>query len=379
MKKIGLTILLLFLLSITNFGQVINFDTTDKWLAGSGGGLTSYQVDHQYTDTINGFPVSFMGGPALRQTTTAQDGFPGALGTYGWRLQNTDTVEWIVTIGATSINGFSFQVRRWDGSPSPDFDVAFSSDAGNNWTSVGTINNAFLDDSSDWKAFNYPNSITSASNIQIRISANGTTERIMVDDFFFDNPLPVELSSFSASVIGSSIKLNWRTETEQNNYGFEVERKVGSPQSKVGNYEKIGFIEGYGNSNSPKSYSFNDNSISSGILSYRLKQIDNDGSFSYSKTIDLDLGAPKKFELTQNFPNPFNPNTAIRFSLPETGNVKLTVFNLLGQEVAVLVNGLTEAGTHIINFDAEGLNSGVYIYRIESGRFNEVRKMTLIK
>ncbi|HSL89956.1 MAG TPA: T9SS type A sorting domain-containing protein [Ignavibacteriaceae bacterium] len=93
----------------------------------------------------------------------------------------------------------------------------------------------------------------------------------------------------------------------------------------------------------------------------------------------MDLGAPKKFELTQNFPNPFNPNTAIRFSLPETGNVKLTVFNLLGQEVAVLVNGLTEAGTHIINFDAAGLNSGIYIYRIESGSFNEVRKMTLIK
>jgi subtilisin family serine protease len=194
-----------------------------------------------------------------------------------------------------------------------------------------------------------------------------------------DQALPVELSSFSASVIGSSVKLNWRTETEQNNYGFEVERKVGSPQSTVGNYEKIGFVEGYGNSNSPKSYSFTDNSIGSGKISYRLKQIDNDGSFSYSKIIDVDLGAPKKFELTQNFPNPFNPNTAIRFSLPETGNVKLTVFNLLGQEVAVLVNGLTEAGTHIINFDAAGLNSGIYIYRIESGSFNEVRKMTLIK
>jgi hypothetical protein len=198
-------------------------------------------------------------------------------------------------------------------------------------------------------------------------------------DMFDNTPLPVELSSFSASVIGSSVKLNWRTETEQNNYGFEVERKVGSPQSTVGNYEKIGFVEGYGNSNSPKSYSFSDNSISSGKLSYRLKQIDNDGSFSYSKIIDVDLGAPKKFELTQNFPNPFNPNTAIRFSLPEAGNVKLTVFNLLGQEVAILVNGLTESGAHIINFDAAELNSGIYIYRIESGSYNEVRKMTLIK
>ena len=201
-----------------------------------------------------------------------------------------------------------------------------------------------------------------------------------------DQALPVELSSFSASVIGSSVKLNWRTETEQNNYGFEVERTSPHPSPSEGEggeagrgWKKIGFVEGYGNSYSPKSYSFTDNSISSGKLSYRLKQIDNDGSFSYSKTIDVDLGAPKKFELTQNFPNPFNPNTAIRFSLPETGNVKLTVFNMLGQEVAVLINGMTESGTHIINFDAEGLNSGIYIYRIESGSFNEVRKMTLIK
>ena len=217
------------------------------------------------------------------------------------------------------------------------------------------------------------------SNALMEISNNDPSKPIYRVSLETDNPLPVELSSFSASVIGSSVKLNWRTETEQNNYGFEVERKVGSPQSTAGNYEKIGFVEGYGNSNSPKSYSFSDNSISSGKLSYRLKQIDNDGSFSYSKIIDVDLGAPKKFELTQNFPNPFNPNTAIRFSLPEAGNVKLTVFNLLGQEVAVLVNGLTEAGTHIINFDAAGLNSGIYIYRIESGSFNEVRKMTLIK
>ena len=205
-------------------------------------------------------------------------------------------------------------------------------------------------------------------------------------DMFDNTPLPVELSSFSASVIGSSVKLNWRTETEQNNYGFEVERTSPHPSPSEGEggeagrgWKKIGFVEGYGNSYSPKSYSFNDNSISSGKLSYRLKQIDNDGSFSYSKTIDVDLGAPKKFELTQNFPNPFNPNTAIRFSLPETGNVKLTVFNMLGQEVAVLVNGMIESGTHIINFDAAELNSGIYIYRIESGSFNEVRKMTLIK
>ena len=148
-----------------------------------------------------------------------------------------------------------------------------------------------------------------------------------------DSSVPVELSSFSASIIGSSIKLNWRTETEVNNYGFEIERKVGSPQSTVGNYEKIGFVNGNGNSNSPKNYSFIDDKVTAGKYSYRLKQIDNDGQFEYSKVIAVDFGAPKKFELSQNYPNPFNPITTIRFNLPEAGNVKLTLFNVLGQEL----------------------------------------------
>ena len=191
--------------------------------------------------------------------------------------------------------------------------------------------------------------------------------------------LPVELSSFSASIIGSAIKLSWRTETETNNYGFEVERKSTVKGQTSDDWTKIGFVEGYGNSNSPKNYSFTDASVISGKYSYRLKQIDNDGQFEYSKLIEVDLGVPKKYELAQNFPNPFNPNTSIKFSLPETGNVKLTVYNLLGQEIATLINGVKEAGTHTINYNAEELNSGIYIYRIESNGFNEVRKMTLIK
>ncbi len=192
-------------------------------------------------------------------------------------------------------------------------------------------------------------------------------------------PLPVELTSFTASVVGSSVKLNWRTETEVNNYGFDIERTVISNEVKNLSWEKIGFVEGFGTSNSPKDYSFTDASVVSGTYSYRLKQIDNNGIFSYSKIVEVDLGVPKKYELAQNFPNPFNPNTSIRFSLPETGNVKLTVYNMLGQKIATLVNEVKEAGTHIINFNAEELNSGVYIYRIECNGFNEVRKMTLIK
>jgi len=113
--------------------------------------------------------------------------------------------------------------------------------------------------------------------------------------------------------------------------------------------------------------------------SYKLKQIDNDGQFEYSKAIEVDFGTPDKFELAQNFPNPFNPETAIRFSLPVAGSVKLTVYNLLGQEVKSLVNEYKESGTHIINFNASEFNNGVYIYKLEANGVTQTRKMTLIK
>ena len=192
------------------------------------------------------------------------------------------------------------------------------------------------------------------------------------------NPLPVELSFFSTSTNGSTVKLSWKTETEVNNYGFEVERASLSA-SPLRVWEKIGFVNGNGNSNSPKSYSYEDKNLTAGKYSYRIKQIDNDGQFEYSKTIEVDFGAPKKFELSQNYPNPFNPITTIRFNLPEAGNVKLTLFNILGQEIKTIVNEYKESGVHTINFDASELNSGMYIYKIETGTFVQTRKMTLVK
>jgi len=191
--------------------------------------------------------------------------------------------------------------------------------------------------------------------------------------------LPVELSSFSASIIGSIVKLNWKTETEVNNYGFDIERKEGSRLSEVGTFEKIGFIQGNGNSNSPKYYSFEDNNLTAGKYSYRLKQIDTDGQFEYSKVIEVDLDAPMKYELSQNYPNPFNPVTTIQFSIPEAREVKLMIYNILGEQVAELVNESKEAGVHTINFNAAELNSGLYIYKLTAGNFNAVKKLMVIK
>ncbi len=144
-------------------------------------------------------------------------------------------------------------------------------------------------------------------------------------------------------------------------------------------WEKLGFVNGNGNSNSPKSYSFVDDNVSAGSYSYRLKQIDNDGQFEYSKAIEIGLTALDKFELSQNYPNPFNPSTTINYNLPEAANVKLIIYNILGQEVKTLVNEFKEAGVHTVNFNASKLNSGLYIYKIEAGSFTQTRKMTLIK
>jgi hypothetical protein len=189
-----------------------------------------------------------------------------------------------------------------------------------------------------------------------------------------DNPLPVELSSFSAIIVKEGIKLNWGTETEVNNYGFEIHRSTQNDS-----WINIGFVQGNGNSNSPKEYSFLDEQVPAGKYSYRLKQIDTDGNFKYSKVIDVNVGTLTRFELNQNYPNPFNPSTTISFTLPESGNVNLTVYNIIGEQVVQLFDGYKEAGIHTINFNASELNSSIYIYKLEQNGRTESRKMMLVK
>ena len=187
--------------------------------------------------------------------------------------------------------------------------------------------------------------------------------------------LPVELTTFTASLSEQSVELIWKTATEVNNYGFDIERKI-----KEGDWSKLSFVNGHGNSNSPKFYSFVDNSVEeSGNYYYRLKQIDIDGTYEYSEIVEANLGAPNKFELNQNFPNPFNPYTSIQFNLPYDNQIKLTVFNILGEEVAELLNTKITAGYHSIQFDGAELNSGIYFYKLESKDFTQIRKMMLIK
>ena len=191
--------------------------------------------------------------------------------------------------------------------------------------------------------------------------------------------LPVELSAFTVSVKDAVVKLNWETKTEVNNFGFEVERKAGGIESSRSQYEKIGFVNGNGNSNSPKNYSFADNNAVSGKYCYRLKQIDNDGKFEYSNAVEIDLGTPQEYTLNQNYPNPFNPSTVISFSVPVTAPVTLKIYDAIGNEVVTLVNEEKTAGIYNIEFNAMDLTSGIYFYKLQAGSFIETKKMLLIK
>ncbi|MCC6255841.1 MAG: T9SS type A sorting domain-containing protein, partial [Ignavibacteriaceae bacterium] len=144
-------------------------------------------------------------------------------------------------------------------------------------------------------------------------------------------------------------------------------------------WEKIGFVNGNGNSNSPKDYLFVDkNFIGGSKFNYRLKQIDNDGQFEYSEMVEVQV-VPNKFELYQNYPNPFNPSTKIRYQLPNESKVVIKIYNILGSEVMELVNSKKEAGVYEAEFNAASLSSGTYIYKISADNFVQTKKMILLK
>jgi choice-of-anchor B domain-containing protein len=191
--------------------------------------------------------------------------------------------------------------------------------------------------------------------------------------FDFDDGTPVELTSFTAVANKNSVKLNWSTATESNNFGFEVERKSDNE------FVTIGFVSGSGTTTETHNYSFTDIGLDDGIYYYRLKQIDLDGKFSYSDVVITEVFYPNSLILQQNYPNPFNPSTSIKFSIPADGYVKLEIFNLLGEKIAPLVNEFKIAGQYEVDFDAQGLPSGIYLAKLSSGRNTQIIKMILTK
>lgn len=187
-------------------------------------------------------------------------------------------------------------------------------------------------------------------------------------------PLPVELSGFSALLKDGNVLLNWTTSTETNNRAFEIERK-----SDKSDYYTIAVIKGSGTTSETKHYSYADSKVQTGNYTYRLKQIDFDGNFTYSKEVEVFVNAPQEFALEQNYPNPFNPSTKIKYSVPQLSNVILKVFDVLGNEIETLVSEEKPAGVYESIWNAPHLPSGIYFCKMQAGQFSETRKLILMK
>ena len=272
------------------------------------------------------------------------------------------------------------------------YDLQYDTDGKGNWVTVDIFGKIGQDPGTAWTGGGLSTkdySLVRKSNINIGITTNPTSFDPSVEyegtsfgksgplstlgQHTMDNPLPVELSLLTYKLVDGKVKLLWNTATELNNKGFYVEKNTGN------NWVTLGFVDGKGNSNVANSYEFTDNSQNFGKVTYRLKQVDFDGKFTYSNTIEVNVGLPKELTLMQNYPNPFNPATTISYAIPTAGNVSVKVYNSLGQEVATLFEGYQEAGMKQLNFNANNLNSGIYYCVVNFGNSTKVTKMMLMK
>lgn len=211
------------------------------------------------------------------------------------------------------------------------------------------------------------------SNTEITTAATHTNE-------LSNDPLPVELTSFTSTVNRNNVALTWGTAREVNNQGFDVERKLTSSNDWV----KVGTVAGHGTTEEAKSYNYTER-VNTGNYNYRLKQVDFNGNFEYfSLSNEVNVGVPSEYAMSQNYPNPFNPSTKIDYDIAFDGKVNIVLFDMSGREVSTLVNDAKPAGYYTISFNASNLSSGMYFYRITANgtngsNFSQTKKMVLVK
>lgn len=329
------------------------------------------------TTSLNGNPATF---PAFQGTGFVAENYQGANGLY--------INQWLISpsISCTAGDTMSFWYRG-TGSQWPDSVVVKFSPTGGSATADFTV---------DWGKSLVPATWTrrtfvvpTGGNVRFAVQylmydggASGGSSDYWGMDLFQVNSgsiIPVELASFTANAKFDNVELKWTTATEKNNKGFQIERKI-----LGGDYQVLGFVNGNGTTTEQKSYSYVDSKIASGKYIYRLKQVDFDGTSTYSPTVEVEIVNPTEFTLEQNYPNPFNPSTSIKFALPFESAISLTVYNAIGQVVDVIASGKYTAGVHTLNYDASKLNSGVYLYKlnansIDGKTFSFTKKMILTK
>jgi len=214
----------------------------------------------------------------------------------------------------------------------------------------------------------YKNTFDNTIYFVINKVGNGN-DKVYMDDINTPFPMPVEMESFTSSISGNNVKLNWKTSSEINNKGFEIQRNSNN------SWTTMAFV----NAASNGIYSYTDNNVQSGTYQYRLKQVDFNGNFEYfTLKNSINIGAPSKYSLSQNYPNPFNPSTKISYQISKDEFVTMKIYDNTGREVETLVNGMQTAGYHTVEFKSN-LSSGTYFYKITAGSFTDTKKMTVIK
>ncbi len=295
---------------------------------------TVYFLDHN---------VGFVGGASGRAWKTTDGGF-------SWTPLTTGTTQAIIDF--KFLNNDKGWMGGWTGT------MLYTTDGGNSWTDAARFN--------------------SIGDVQYMTIANGLLwtcgEAGNILRGYADATVPVELISFNANVKGNTVQLNWQTSTETNNSGFDVERKISGQQ-----FEKIGFVQGRGTTSELTNYSYVDDKTVDGIIIYRLKQIDFDGTSEYSNEVLVDVNTIYEYALEQNYPNPFNPVTNINYTIASQSKVLLTIYNSIGEEVATLINEVKEPGRYTLSFDASVISSGVYFYKLQAGDFVSTRKLIVLK
>ena len=250
---------------------------------------------------------------------------------------------------------------------------------------TGTQSYKSVDNGATWESIPVPSQVKDVYSFDIyyngvsNATGFGTSSTTAPIKLIDSSPLPVKLQSFTYSVSGRNVNLNWATSMEENNAGFDIERK-----SETGNWTKVGFVVGKGNSNNVNNYKYTDSKVEAGKFSYRLKQTDYNGNYEYfTLSGNVTVGNPSKYVLSQNYPNPFNPVTKIDFEVPQDSKVTMKVYDITGKEIVTLFSGVKSAGFHTVQFDGNGLSTGIYFYRLVASANGQetviTKKMNLIK
>jgi hypothetical protein len=340
-----------------------------EWSGAALGNTSAYD----YTGSAGVYSASLSHPNGDQLTATSTSGSPSGIQVYRVDATTLRPGATNDATGFTNIDTLRYWGAKIIGTSSPQYSITYNYNGHPGITDESLLNLVYRDNLSDNSWNDLSATINTSSNTLTKPGLTGTEFALASSNI---QPFPVELSLFNAAQLNNGVRLTWRTETEVNNYGFEILRQTQDEDQ----WTSIGFVNGNGNSNSPKNYSFLDGLINtSGSIKYRLKQIDNDGQYEYSKEIIINLGTPATFSLSQNYPNPFNPNTKISYTLPLDSKVSLKVFDVLGNLVETLIDERKEAGYYEVNFNAKSLSSGVYFYSLSTDTFSQTKKMILMK